>query len=425
MYARLLNVPFLLALLAACVSAGPAWAQTEADLRNAFEGKSLAPKRDMPGTKEGVEINLQGRPPVNTDEWTRDLRRYGVAVAAGRPAMVTLIKVKGKVIEFHFEGGGASPRACRSQAQVGTKSTREVELELKAERTGDERLELDRLVRDREEKDAKSKKENEAVVQACNERAESERKSGGSRFNIRYQANPSATDLTPDAFRKALAEFIDFAPGSGAPARPSLAHSSEAERQTKRLVVMIKGKVDGEDTIGAGVLFGAAQDRLYIVTANHVVRRGPTEATDVTVMLQWLPGEWVPARVLASADAKLDLAVIAVPGLRNLSFDSTWFGDGRLGAAPQRGDEVNFCGYGSGEAWHSLAKLDAVSAATADSIRFQSAFLAQGDSGGALVNAGWQIIGLNLSDQQGGGQAIPMSRVLAKAKEWGYPVDLR
>jgi hypothetical protein len=104
--------------------------------------------------------------------------------------------------------------------------------------------------------------------------------------------------------------------------------------------------------------------------------------------------------------------------------DSAWFSDGRLGAAPQRGDEVNFYGYGNGEAWHSLAKLDAVSAVAAESIRFQSAFLAQGDSGGALVNSQWQIIGLNLSDQQGGAQAIPISRVVAKAREWSYPVDI-
>lgn len=427
MNTRLLNSAFLVAVLAAWVGAGPALAQTEADLRAAFEGKMLASKRDMPGTKEGVEINLQNKPPVNTNDWTKDLRRYGVAIAAGRPALVTLIKVKGKVLEFHFEGGGASPSACRSFPQVATKSAREVELELKAQKTGDERIEQDKLAQDRQERDAKAKKDNDAVIQACNERAANERKSGGSRFNIRYLANPTATDLTPDVFRKALADFIDFAPGSGgdSPGPASAAEPSVAEGQTKKLVVMIKGKVDGEDTIGAGVLFGAAQDRLYLATANHVVRRGPVEATNVMVMLQWLPGEWVPARVLATVDAKSDLAVIAIPGLRTLSFDTAWFGEGRLGAAPQRGDEVNFCGYGNGEAWHSLAKLDAVSAAAAESIRFQSAFLAQGDSGGALVNSRWQIIGLNLSDQQGGGQAIPMSRVLAKAKEWGYPVDIR
>ncbi|MEQ1871204.1 MAG: serine protease [Vicinamibacterales bacterium] len=419
---RVLIATLLVAVLG---PAGPTSAQTEADLRNAFEGKSLAPKRDMPGTKEGVEINIQGKPPVNTADWTRDLRRYGVAIEAGRPALITLIKVKGKVIEFHFEGGGASPSTCRSQAAVATKSTRELELELKAQKTSDERMEQDKLIQDRELRDATAKKENDAVIQACTERAATERKNGGSRFNIRYPANPTATDLTPDAFRKALADFIDFAPGSATTTLAQASIPSEAEAQAKRLVVMIKGKLDGEDTIGAGVLFGAGQDRLYVATANHVVRRGPGEATDVMVMLQWLPGEWVPARVLASVDAKADLAVLVVPGLRDLSFESAWFAEGRLGGVPQRGDEVNFLGYGNGEAWHSLAKPDAVSAPASESIRFQSAFLAQGDSGGALVNAQWQIIGLNLSDQQGGGAAIPIARVLARAREWGYPVDIR
>jgi S1-C subfamily serine protease len=424
---RLLNAAFLVAVLASCAAVAPASAQTEADLRNAFEGKSLAPKRDMPGSKEGVEITVQGKPPANMDDWLKDVRKFGVAVAAGRPALVTLIKVKGKVIEFHFEGGGASPGSCRSFPATVPASAREFELESKLQKSSDEQRELARLVQARQDKEAQAKKDNDARIQACEEKAANERKTGGSRFNIKYPANPTAAELTPDAFRKALSEFIEFAPGGsmtagGATPRP---RASAAEAETKRLVVMIKGKVDGEDTIGAGVVFGAAQDRLYVATANHVVRKGPAEATDVMVMLQWLPGEWVPARVLASVDAKADLAVIAVPGLRNLSFDPAWFAEGRVGAVPQRGDEVNFCGYGNGEAWHSLAKLDAVSAAAAESIRFQSAFLAQGDSGGALVNAQWQIIGINLSDQQGGGQAIPIARVLAKAKEWGYPVDIR
>ena len=426
MNTRLLSTSFLVAVLAGCVGAGPVMAQTEADLRNAFEGKSLAPKRDMPGTKEGVEIDLQRKPPVNTDEWTKDVRKYGAAIAAGHPAQVTLLKVKGKVIELQFEGGGASPARCWSLADVAIKSTRESELELKAQRTSGEQTELDKLIKEREAKDAQSKKDNDAVIQACTERAATERKTGGSRFNIHYPANPTAADLTPDAFRKALGEFIDFAPVAATTGgTPATARSSEAEGQIKRLVVMIKGKLEGQDSIGAGIVFGASQDRLYIATANHVVRQGTAEATDVKVLLQWLPGEWVPARLLASVDAKSDLAVISVPGLRALSFDTAWFGEGRVGAAPQRGDEVNFYGYGNGEAWHSLAKLDAVSAVAAESIRFQSAFVSQGDSGGALVNARSQIIGLNLSDQQGGAQAIPISRVLAKAKEWSYPVDIR
>lgn len=426
MSSRLLSTSFVVAVFAVCASAGPALAQTEADLRTAFEGKSLAPKRDMPGTKEGVEINLQRKPPVNTDDWTKDVRKYGVAVEAGHPAQVTLVKVKGKVVELQFEGGGASPGPCWSLPDVAAKSTRESELELKAQKTSDERTELDKLIQERATKDAKSKKDNEAAVQACKERAVTERKNGGSRFNIHYASNPTAADLTPEAFRKALGEFIDFAPAAGTTGgTPAITHTPEAEGQTRRLVVMIKGKFEGEDSIGAGVVFGASQDRLYVATANHVVRKGTVEATDVKVLLQWLPGEWVPARLLSSVDAKSDLAVIAVPGMKALSFDTAWFGDGRVGAAPERGDEVNFYGYGNGEAWHSLAKLDAVSAVAAESIRFQSAFVAQGDSGGALVNARWQIIGLNLSDQQGGAQAIPISRVLAKAKEWSYPVDIR
>src|SRR4029453_14585648 len=53
--------------------------------------------------------------------------------------------------------------------------------------------------------------------------------------------------------------------------------------EVEQLVVMIRCTLAGKESIGAGIIFGAANDRLYVVTASHVVRHGADEATDIRV----------------------------------------------------------------------------------------------------------------------------------------------
>ena len=93
------------------------------------------------------------------------------------------------------------------------------------------------------------------------------------------------------------------------------AASAAGWRETEQIVVMIQCTIDGEPSIGAGILFGAANDRLYVVTANHVVRRGATEATQIRVELRGLPGEPVPAVLTTRFDAKRDIAVLSIAGV--------------------------------------------------------------------------------------------------------------
>jgi hypothetical protein len=313
---RLLNASLLVAVFAACVGAGPAMAQTEADLRNAFEGKSLAPTRDMPGTKEGVEIDLQRKPPVNMDDWTKDVRKYGVAVAAGRPALVTLIKVKGKVIEFQFEGGGASPNTCWSLPDVATKSTREAELDAKTQKTSGEQAELDKLAKERADKDAKSKKDNDAVVQACKERAATERKSGGSRFNIHYAANPPRpiSHRTPSEGACRVHRLSPAAGGTTGRPQPPARPRPRADEETRR---------DDQSEVREGC--DRRGDRIWSLSGPALRRDrqscrppGTTEATDVKVLLQWLPGEWC-RRSPRIGGREVGPRRDAVPGMRALS----------------------------------------------------------------------------------------------------------
>jgi hypothetical protein len=48
-----------------------------------------------------------------------------------------------------------------------------------------------------------------------------------------------------------------------------------------RQVVMIKCQVGDGESFGAGIIFGMGSNRLYIATANHVVRRDTDEAQKV------------------------------------------------------------------------------------------------------------------------------------------------
>src|SRR5580698_8882043 len=71
---------------------------------------------------------------------------------------------------------------------------------------------------------------------------------------------------------------------------------------TSRLVVMIDNRLGAEPAFGAGIVVGRDKERLYIVTANHVVRRGAVEATDIRVVFKSMPRKPLAAKLLSQAD---------------------------------------------------------------------------------------------------------------------------
>ena len=94
-------VPVLLMALAA-----PAAAQSEADLKSAFEGKRVTLRIDMPGDSDGVDVHADAKRAIDFNKYKDALKRYGTAIHAGETAVVTLIKVKKDLIEFQLGGGG-------------------------------------------------------------------------------------------------------------------------------------------------------------------------------------------------------------------------------------------------------------------------------------------------------------------------------
>jgi hypothetical protein len=216
----MLMLSWLAPVVALMITALPLAAQSEAALREYFEGKTVTVKQPMPGTEEGVDIYPGTAKPLDYPRYAGRLKKYGTALRSGESALVTKVKVKAKHIEFQLDGGGYGTMGDETSTNVSTsptpKTRREKNLEAEVNREADPvkkramREELDDLKREREREDARNRS---AVAEAEEHRKENVRQrrlEGGSRFNIRYQDQLPSTALTTDAVMSALAQYVDF-----------------------------------------------------------------------------------------------------------------------------------------------------------------------------------------------------------------------
>ena len=210
--------------------------------------------------------------------------------------------------------------------------------------------------------------------------------------------------------------------------RPGGVEASEAERgRALNLVVMVTGEIAGESTSGAGIVFGGDRDRLFIVTANHVVRRGKNEATNLRVRLRTRETTWLDARLTAHGDPNLDLAVLVVADAAKRGFQICKFPlDHRLRYPDEltRGAEVFPVGYPNGVEWAMPIVADVLSEVRGELLTFQSNVLASGYSGGALLADDGTVVGLIRQDQPPFGRATHIDKVIEAVRAWGYPVSL-
>jgi hypothetical protein len=214
-------VPKWLVLTAALtLTALPLAAQSEAALKEYFEGRTVAPKLAMPGTENGVDIYPGSARPLDYSRYADRLKDYGTAIKAGERVTVTKVKVKSKLIEFQLGGGGYGTFGDETSSNVSTgatpKTKRERNLEADLKRETDPakkrgmREELDDLKAEREREDARNRS---VVAEAQEHRKENIRQrrlEGGSRFNLRYADRVPAEALSPDAIIAALAQYVDF-----------------------------------------------------------------------------------------------------------------------------------------------------------------------------------------------------------------------
>lgn len=203
----------------------------------------------------------------------------------------------------------------------------------------------------------------------------------------------------------------------------ALASDDDGQRPTE-LVVMIQSQLG----LGAGIIFGRKDDRVYIATANHVVRQGTVEAENIQIMLKGLPGQWLRVDLMKHFDANsnMDLAVLALDGLKRHGIEFCSLPINRLGKPGnmKRGDPVYPVGYPNGAPWAIPIVPDRVAQVVGQQITFQSAFISSGHSGGALLNEDGELIGMIRADQPPFGVAINIHKIVESLNQWGYPMQL-
>ena len=209
-----------LIVVTSLLTAGPLAAQSEAALKEHFEGRSVTLKIAMPGTESGVDVYPADPRPLDYPRYADRLKDNGTAIRAGESAMVTKIRVKSKHIEFQLDGGGYGTMGDETSADVPvsatpkTKREQNLEGELKREtdpaRKRELKEELDDLRREREREDARNRAAVAEAEESKSANIRQRRLEGGSRFNIRYRDRLPDEALTPEGIERALAEFVAF-----------------------------------------------------------------------------------------------------------------------------------------------------------------------------------------------------------------------
>jgi Trypsin-like peptidase domain len=203
------------------------------------------------------------------------------------------------------------------------------------------------------------------------------------------------------------------------------AQTANPEEIAKGRVVMIRGTLNGEPNVGAGVIAGWETGRIYIFTANHVVRDDfATPAETITVEFRAPKGEFIPALLLNSADGTLDLAMLAVE-IKNLP---EGFVEGlpalSLGDVTtlQRGDSLYAVGYEGQQPWNILGSSSFAELGIND-LNFESSKIDVGASGGGLFTQDWQLVGMVTRTEGTKARALRIDRILELLGQWGYPVE--
>jgi len=203
-----------------------AFGQNEAILRQAFEGKVVAVKIEMPATSRGVDVYPLDQRPVDFPELAQRIKDNSTALRIGQQVMVTKVVVKkNSHIEFQLGGGGYGTFGDNTSSSVSTVSQGETKAE-KALRdsikkaTGPTKRkqfekELASLREERERENARAEAEARQAESVIEANLRAKRAESGSRFNVRYRNGIPSDALTPDGLMRALAQYVDFGVSGG------------------------------------------------------------------------------------------------------------------------------------------------------------------------------------------------------------------
>ena len=205
-------------------------AQNAASLSQFFEGKQVVVKLDMPGTQQGVDLYPQKDNMLDAKAYGKRMKSFPVALRNGDAVMITMVKVKDKLIEFQLGGGGFGTFGDDTDTSVkftpAPKSDREKDLESQLANTDDSdqkariQRELDYLRRQRERDDQRNRAIAEAAARVKQQQVDDSRSKGGSRFNLKYDGKVPP-NITPQDVMAALSQYVSFPPqmtgAAGAP----------------------------------------------------------------------------------------------------------------------------------------------------------------------------------------------------------------
>jgi HEAT repeat protein len=212
----------------------------------------------------------------------------------------------------------------------------------------------------------------------------------------------------------------------GREARIAGKEANLAEAKCKYLMVQITGQLNGIPRVGTGILFGYQADRLYVLTARHLVYgEFATTISNATIKIGFLPGETLPAELLSNSDKDTDLAVLLVRNVKEhgipvelLPFDRV--GDPKL---LKSGDKVFALGLPM-ESDATPTPPGEFIKAVGDRLLFQSKEVREGYSGGGLFNSNWELIGMIRADDPNKSEAVSLDRIMGELTDWGYPLNL-
>ncbi len=195
-------------------------------------------------------------------------------------------------------------------------------------------------------------------------------------------------------------EFAFTTPGTSVGA----AYAQNASRGSAESVYGKAGSavvyIDTEDATGSGVIIDSSG---LIITNSHVVENAKT----ITVELQ--DGRKLPAKVVASGNSNcLDLALLKISGPSNLPTI-------KLGNPARQGQQVYAIGYPRGIKPASITQ-GIIGNIYADNGMIQTdAAINGGNSGGALLNAQAELIGINTS-KLGGAEGMNLAIAVEKVQ---------
>jgi ankyrin repeat protein len=176
---------------------------------------------------------------------------------------------------------------------------------------------------------------------------------------------------------------------------------------------------------GAGIVVGHGPDSLLVLTVAHVVHADTGVAGGrVRARLKVLPAKWLPAVTVLHLDRRADVAALRIAGLRASGIDPCAVPVVRLNVETpvRRGHAVFAVGNPAGLPWKVPPVADQVSEAGPRELRFQSAVIERGHSGGALFNVFGDFVAMIRADEPPYGVAL-RSGVLARSLvDWGLDI---